>query len=118
MTSRTNKTRTVFQSTKAVLSATADIAVTTATTTADVVGIGGSIIANNMQAMRVATVRDNTIENAQEVEESLNVCDEALDALEAKLAEKGLTPRQKARLQLRIQMWEATAVTVEATTKF
>jgi len=111
------KTRTIFQSTKSVLSASADIIVTTATTTASAVEIGGSIIAHNMAAMRVAAVRDNVVENSQEVEESLEICDQRLDQLEAQLLDKALTPRQKKRLQLRIQMWEATTLTVEGTAK-
>ena len=115
---RTTKQRTVFQSTKQVFSSATDIVVATAGTTAEVVNLGRDIISNNLSAMRVATVRDNVIENSTEVDESLNIVDSELDALEALLANKDLTSRQKARLQLRIKMWEETASTIEATTKF
>ena len=115
---RTQKQRTVFQSTKQVLSSVTDILVAGSSTTSEVVELGRSIISNNMSAMRVATIRDNHVENAQEVSESLSIVDSELDALELALADKSLTARQKKRIQLRIEMWESVASTVEATTKF
>lgn len=115
---RTTKQRTVFQSTKQVFSSATDIVVATAGTTAEVVNLGRDIISNNLSAMRVATIRDNHIENSTEIDESLDVCDAELDNLETLLANKELTARQKARLQLRIKMWEETVKVIEATTKF
>lgn len=115
---RTTKQRTVFQSTKSVLSSTADIVVATAGTTAEVVNLGRDIISNNLSAMRVATIRDNHIENSTEVDESLDICDSELDTLELALTNKDLTTRQKARLQLRVKMWEETVKVIESTTKF
>ena len=115
---RTTKQRTVFQSTKQVFSSATDIVVATAGTTAEVVNLGRDIISNNLSAMRVATVRDNHIENSTEVDESLDVCDSELDALELALTNKNLTTRQKARLNLRIKMWEETVKIIETTTKF
>jgi hypothetical protein len=115
---RTTKQRTVFQSTKQVLSSATDIIVATTSTASAVVELGRDIISNNLSAMRVATLRDNHIENSVEVDESLNVCDSELDALEVLLTNKDLTPRQKARIQLRIRMWEETVAVISTTTKF
>lgn len=115
---RTTKQRTVFQSTKQVFSSATDIIVATAGTTAEVVNLGRDIISHNLSAMRVATIRDNHIENSSEIDEGLQVCDNELDQLEALLADKGLTARQKARIQLRISMWEDTISVISATVKF
>ena len=115
---RTTKQRTVFQSTKQVFSSATDIVVATAGTTAEIVNLGRDIISNNLSAMRVATIRDNHIENSGEISEALTVCDAELDALEASLTNKALTARQKARINLRIRMWEETAAIIETTVKF
>lgn len=115
---RTTKQRTVFQSTKQVFSSATDIVVVSAETTAEVVGLGSKIFSNNLKAVLATAIRDNSTENSEEVDESLDVCDARLDNLDALLADKGLTARQKARLQMRIQMWEETAKVVEATSKF
>ena len=115
---KTTKQRTVFQSTKSVLSSTADIVVASASTASEVVEKSRNIISNNMSAMYMATVRDNHVENSQEVSESLNIVDAELDALELALSDKSLTARQKKRIQMRIEMWEKTASVVEATRDF
>lgn len=112
------KTKTVFQSAKQVISSSADIIVATAETTASVVILGRDIVSNNLSAMRVSTIRDNHIENSGEISEALTVCDTQLDQLELALANKALTARQKARIQLRISMWEDTVSVISATTKF
>ena len=115
---RTTKQRTVFQSTKQVFSSATDIVVATAGTTAEIVNLGRDIISNNLSAMRVATIRDNHIENSAEVDEAFVVVDNELNQLEVQLADKSLTPRQKKRIQMRIDMWERTADIVASTSKF
>jgi hypothetical protein len=85
--------------------------------TTETLQVGRRIISNNLKAIEASGIRDNVVENSQEVDESLDVVDTELDALEAKLTNKDLTVRQKARLNLRIRMWEATALTIEATSK-
>lgn len=112
------KPRTIFQSTKTAVNGVADIIVTGTTTTSQLVSVGGKTIDNNLKAMYASTVRENVVENSQEVAESLSITDTELDRLEALLATEGLTTRQKSRIQRQIDMWEATAKTIETTIKF
>ena len=100
------KQRTLFQSTKLFVNMTTDVAV-----------IGGSIALDKMKAIKASGVREDAVENATEVEENLDICDSRLDSLEARLAEKGLSPRRKQRILRTIAVWEATATTVEGTVK-
>lgn len=109
------KTRTVFQSTKVALNSATDIVVASAETLADTVNLGRDIISLNLRLMKAETIRDNHIENAQDVEENLNIVDDQLDRLEALLEDKTLTARQKKRIQLRIAMWEDVSAVVEST---
>jgi len=66
------KQRTIFQSTKSVLSSTADIVVSTAEVTAGTVAIAGQIVKSNLETMRVATVRDNAVENLEDAKDAFN----------------------------------------------
>lgn len=113
---RIERQPTVFQSTKAVLSSTATIAVTTAEVLASTTKVGGAIIHNNLKAMYNTGIRDNVSENAVEVDESLDFVDLKLDSLDS-LDLATLTPRQQARVKARQAMWESVAQTIEATIK-
>lgn len=108
------KPRTIFQSTKAVLSSTVDVAVTTAVTASDIVRVGGATIASNLKLMHLDTVRENNIENAESIDSALDVVDSTLDQLES-IQIDGLSPRQAKRLELRLQMWDHVSRVIEST---
>jgi 3-methyladenine DNA glycosylase AlkD len=116
MRNQTNKSRSVFQSTKTAVSASVDIVVASAELVGSVATIGKDIVTNNLRAMHLSTIRDNNIENAVEVDECLDVCDERLTELEA-VPTKGLTERQAKRLAQRLNMWDHVSHTIEATVK-
>lgn len=108
------KTKTIFESTKSVLSSAADIVVTASVTTSDLVKVGGATIASNLKLMHLETIRDNNIENASGIDEALDVVDSNLDRLES-ITIDGLSERQAKRLQLRLAMWDHVASVVEST---
>jgi hypothetical protein len=70
-----------------------------------------------MKSAKASNVRTNAVESAEEIEENLDICDSALDRLEARLADESLSPRRKQRLLRTAGVWEATALTVESTVK-
>ena len=81
------KPRTIFQSTKQVISSTADIAVATFETTSDMVRISGSIVSHNLHAMKVATIRDNSVENLEDAKQAFSTVTVSMQETRNSIAE-------------------------------
>jgi hypothetical protein len=98
--------RSIFRNTRMFVGMTTDLFV-----------IGGSIVVDQMKAAKAGNVRSNAVETAEDIEENLDICDNALDRLETRLADESLSPRRKQRALRTMGVWEATALTVERTVK-
>ena len=81
------KQRTIFQSTKSVLSSTADIIVSTAEATAGTVAIAGAIVKSNLETMRIATIRDNAVENLEDAKDAFNTVQVSMQDTRKAIAE-------------------------------